>query len=279
MDLLTCTHIQISYDDRTVIEDLTFKVGYGDYLCIVGDNGAGKSTLIKCLLGLKQISGGELKYDSGIRQNQIGYVSQNLEVNEDFPASVLEVVVSGCLNRHGILPFYSKKEKTDAEDVLNKLGLADIANESFKNLSGGQQRRVMLARALMASEKLLILDEPVSSLDPIATEEFYNTMKMLNDEGMTLVMVSHDIHTAVHKASHILHLSNQMPNFFGTREEYLGSKIGHSYMGSGGNCTQCNKRIGYGGGHMGENHDVDVNNHEVICHDEHNRLYKKIWRP
>lgn len=256
MDILICKHIQVSYDDRTVIEDLTFNVGYGDYLCIVGDNGAGKSTLIKCILGLKPISGGELIFDEELRQNQIGYVSQNLEVNEDFPASVLEVVTSGCLNRHGIHPFYSKKEKFSAKEILNKLGLADLEAESFKNLSGGQQRRVLLARALMASEKLLILDEPVSSLDPIATDEFYNTMKMLNDEGMTLIMVSHDIHTAVHKASHILHLSNQMPNFFGTREEYLGSKIGHSYLGSGGNCTQCNKRIGYAGGQTGENHEA-----------------------
>ena len=252
MDLLTCTHICVSYDDRTVIEDLSFNVGYGDYLCIVGDNGAGKSTLIKCLLGLKQISGGTLKFDDEIRGNQIGYVSQNLEVNEDFPASVSEVVLSGCLNRHGLLPFYSKKEKSKALEVLNKLSLADIARENFKNLSGGQQRRVMLARALMASEKLLILDEPVSSLDPIATEEFYNTMKMLNDSGMTLIMVSHDIHTAVHKASHILHLSNQMPNFFGTREEYLGSKAGRSYLTSGGNCSQCNKKIEYAGAHTAE---------------------------
>lgn len=243
MELLKCTNLTVRYDDRTVIEDLSFSIGYGDYLCIVGDNGAGKSTLIKCMLGLKQISGGELVFADDVKRNQIGYVSQNLEVNNDFPASVKEIILSGCLNRHGISPFYSKDEKARADEVLNKLGLADMADLCFANLSGGQKKRVLLARALMASEKLLILDEPVAALDPIATEEFYQTMHTLNKEGMTLVMVSHDIHSAVHRATHILHLSNQMPNFFGTKEEYLASSVGHTYLGDHGICNQCNKHI------------------------------------
>ena len=243
MELIKCEDLQVNYDSRSVIKDLSFTVNYGDYLCIVGDNGAGKSTLVKCLLGLKQISGGQMTFASDIGRNQIGYVSQMSSSDADFPATVLEVVMSGCLNRHGFNPFYKKSEKERAMDILAKLGLADLANQSYKNLSGGQQKRVFLSRALMASEKLLILDEPVAALDPIATDDFYSTMDLLHKEGMTLIMVSHDIHTAVHKATHILHLSNQMPNFFGTREEYLRSSIGHTYLGTSGNCSQCNKNL------------------------------------
>lgn len=243
MELLKCENVQVNYDDRRVINDLSFTVNFGDYLCIVGDNGAGKSTLIKCILGLKPISGGTMSFDSSIRRNQIGYVSQSSSSDDDFPATVLEVVLSGCLNRHGFSPFYSKAEKQSALDILGKMGLADLAGESYKNLSGGQQKRVFLSRALMASEKLLILDEPVAALDPVATEEFYDTMDILRKEGLTLIMVSHDIHTAVHRATHILHLSNQLPNFFGTRTEYLNSPIGNSYLGNSGHCVQCNKNL------------------------------------
>jgi len=243
MELLNCENVQVNYDDRRVISDLSFSVNYGDYLCIVGDNGAGKSTLIKCILGLKQISGGTMTFDRDMSRNQIGYVSQSSSSDSDFPATVMEVTLSGCLSRHGFSPFYSKAEKNSAMEILSKMGLADLANESYKNLSGGQQKRVFLSRALMASEKLLILDEPVAALDPVATEEFYETMDVLHKEGLTLIMVSHDIHTAVHRATHILHLSNQVPNFFGTRAEYLNSPIGSSYLGNSGHCSQCNRNL------------------------------------
>lgn len=243
MEILKCEHLQVKYDNRTVIDDLNFSISYGDYLCIVGDNGAGKSTLLKCLLGLKNASAGTVSFDTNLKKNQIGYVSQALDINNDFPATVTEVVLSGCLNQHGLSPFYTKQEREHALEILGELNMSDYIGKSFKELSGGQQKRVLLARALMASEKLLLLDEPVAALDPIATEEFYDTMRHLNKSGMTLIMVSHDIHKAVHNASHILHLSNCMPNFFGTHSEYLASDIGHTYLGEHGHCSQCHEEL------------------------------------
>lgn len=243
MEILKCENIKVNYDNQTVIDDLSFSVNYGDYLCIVGDNGAGKSTLVKCLLSLKSISGGSLIFDSNLKKNQIGYVSQNSDISDDFPATVSEIVLSGCLNQDHSLPFYSKKAKSRADEVLHSLSMCSLRDKKFSELSGGQKKRVLLARALMASEKLLILDEPVAALDPIATEEFYDTMDELNKSGMTLIMVSHDIHTAVHRASSILHLSAKMPNFYGTTDEYLASDIGHAYLGDHGNCSQCHTPI------------------------------------
>lgn len=239
MDIIKCENLTVKYDDKVVIDNLSFNVGYGDYLCIVGDNGAGKSTLIKCILGLKSINQGSLIFDSEIKKNQVGYVSQNSEISDDFPATVMEVVMSGSINQKGFNPFYKKSDKNRAMEVLHELSMCALKDMKFSNLSGGQQKRVLLARALMASEKLLILDEPVAALDPIATEEFYDSMEKLNESGMTLIMVSHDIHTAIHRATHILHLSGNMPTFFGTREEYLHSDIGHAYLGDHGDCVQC----------------------------------------
>ena len=243
MEIIKGEKLSVRYDDQIVIENLSFLVSDGDYLCIVGDNGAGKSTLLKCILGLKSISGGSLLYGDDFKKNQIGYVPQKSENIEGFPATVIEVVMSGCLNKHGFSPFYNNKEKKRAHMVLGELDIMDLADMSINELSGGQLKRVMLARALMASERLLVMDEPVAALDPAATREFYATVNKLNREGMTIIMVSHDIHAAVHNATHILHLSNRLPNFFGTKEEYLKSDIGHTYLGSHGDCTQCHEQV------------------------------------
>lgn len=243
MEIIRCENISVRYDDQIVLEDLSFSVSEGDYLCIVGDNGAGKSTLLKCILGLKSLSGGDISFADDFKKNQIGYVPQKNESSGEFPATVMEVVMSGCLNKHGFAPFYKREEKKRAEKVLDELTLKDLANKSINELSGGQLKRVMLARALMASEKILIMDEPVAALDPVATKEFYATVEKLHHEGMTIIMVSHDIHTAVHSASHILHLSNRLPNFFGTKEEYLRSDIGHTYLDTHGDCAQCHTHL------------------------------------
>lgn len=243
MEIIKCENISVRYDDQIVLENLSFSVSDGDYLCIVGDNGAGKSTLLKCILGLKSLSGGTLSFAEDIKKNQIGYVPQNGENSEGFPATVTEVVMSGCLNQHGFKPFYTKEEKKRAMEVLDELTLKDLADKSINELSGGQVKRVMLARALMASEKILVMDEPVAALDPVATKEFYATVDKLHHEGMTIIMVSHDIHTAVHNATHILHLSNRLPNFFGTKEEYLRSDIGHTYLDTHGDCAQCHTHL------------------------------------
>ncbi len=239
MSLLTCKDLLIKYENTTVISDLSFQVEYGDFLCIVGDNGAGKSTLMKVILGLKQLNGGSVEFDENFRRSEIGYVSQLEEIDKDFPASVMEVVMLGCLNRHGILPFYRQSEKRRAEDVLKKLHIESLANRSYGELSGGQRKRVLLARALMASASLLLLDEPVAALDPIATRDFYDTLSTLHKEGMTIIMVSHDIHASIHHGTHILHLSHDMPTFIGTVDDYLNSKTGHAYLDERGKCAQC----------------------------------------
>ena len=243
MALLTCEDLLIKYENTTVISGLSFSADYGNYLCVVGDNGSGKSTLLKCILGLKTVQGGSITFDKGMGQKEIGYVAQQDEMNRDFPASVMEIVLSGCLNKHGLSPLYSKKEKALAKQALFKLHIENLAGKSFQELSGGQRKRVLLARALLASGKLLLLDEPVAALDPIATQEFYEILLELNKEGMTILMVSHDIHSAIHNASHILHLSAQAPAFFGTTDEYLNSRVGHAYLGEQGNCRQCLKQF------------------------------------
>ena len=241
--LIKCENIKVQYDDQTVIENLSFSVDEGDYLCVVGDNGAGKSTLLKCILGLKQISAGSISFSDGFKQSGIGYVPQTNDSDMRYPATVKEIVLSGCVAKHGASPFYSKEEKSLAAKKIADVGLENEADKSFNDLSGGMKRKVMLARALMASSKLLVMDEPVSSLDPIATRDFYEKVNDIHDEGMTVIMVSHDIHTAVHNATHILHLSNRLPNFFGTKEEYLKSDIGHTYLGKDGDCAQCHQHF------------------------------------
>lgn len=243
MPLLTCENLLIKYENTTVISDLSFSVEYGDYLCIVGDNGAGKSTLMKCILGLKGLQSGKITFDNDFDRKEIGYVSQLDEIDRDFPASVKEVVMLGCLNKHGFSPFYSKEEKERAAAILKKLHIESLTDRSFRELSGGQRKRVLLARALMASGKVLLLDEPVAALDPIATKDFYDTIQKLNKEGMTIIMVSHDIHASIHHGTHILHLSHDLPTFYGTTDEYLESKIGHTYLGESGRCSQCEKNL------------------------------------
>ncbi|MCR4614758.1 MAG: metal ABC transporter ATP-binding protein [Clostridiales bacterium] len=229
MSMIKCDNISLSYENNIVLTDLSFEVNSGDYLCIVGENGSGKSTLIKALLSLKGLSGGKITFGDGLKQNEIGYLPQHSSVQKDFPANVWEVVISGCLNSHRVNPFYTKSDKTRALNNLEKLGIAECKNRFFSELSGGQQQRVLLARALCATHKLLLLDEPVAGLDPIVTQELYQIFKRLNDEGITIIMVSHDLESAVSYASHILHLHNK-PLFFGRTEDYIKSDAGKIFM-------------------------------------------------
>ena len=231
MSLITCSGLSFSYENQTVVSGLDFRVEEGDYLCIVGENGTGKTTLIRGLLGLKKPSGGKLLLGDGLKSTQIGYVPQQDAVQKDFPASVSEVTLSGCLNARGLLPGYSAAQKKRALENLELLGISDLKNRSFQELSGGQRQRVLLARSLCAAERLLLLDEPTTGLDPLAIEEFYTLMDDLNRERhMTLIMVSHAIREAVEHADHILHLS-QDGNFFGTTQEYRDSAFGRKFLG------------------------------------------------
>lgn len=230
MPLLTCQNVSLSYENNTVLSDLSFSVNSGDYLCIVGENGSGKSTLVKALLSLKNVSIGSILIGDGLKQNEIGYLPQQTNAQKDFPASVWEVVLSGCLNSRRLRPFYSKAERERALFNMEKLRITEFKRRSYRELSGGQQQRVLLTRALCATKKLLLLDEPAAGLDPIVTNELYNMIKQINDEGITVIMVSHDINSAVKYASHILHLQNK-PIFFGTTSDYLKSDAGKRFLG------------------------------------------------
>ncbi len=219
MSYIKATDLTLGYEGKAVIENLNFEVNAGDYLCIVGENGAGKSTTMKTLLNLVKPISGELTYGDGIKPYEVGYLPQQTVVQRDFPASVYEIVISGNLAKIGMRPFYSKKERDNTKLNMKRMNVWEFRNKSYKNLSGGQQQRVLLARALCATSKLLLLDEPVTGLDPKVTIEFYQLIKALNEEGITIIMITHDIHAAVEYADKILHLG-QNNVFFGTKEEY-----------------------------------------------------------
>ena len=231
MSLITCSGISFSYENQTVVSSLNFQVNEGDYLCIVGENGSGKSTLVKSLLGLKSVESGRILFGDGLKQNEIGYLPQQTDVQKDFPASVYEVVLSGRLNSRGLKPFYSREDRNQAYEKMEMLGIRELEKQCVRDLSGGQRQRVLLARALCATKKLLLLDEPVTGLDPIVTTEFYELIREINrGSGIAVVMVSHDIESAVKDATHILHLQ-ETALFFGTTEDYRRSRIGRKFLG------------------------------------------------
>jgi zinc transport system ATP-binding protein len=231
MALITCKDVSFAYEGTTVVSGLNFEVCGGDYLCIVGENGSGKSTLIKGLLRLKQPQSGSVLTGDGLKANEIGYLPQQTVAQKDFPASAYEVVLSGRLSMRGIRPFYGKPDKAAANENMTLLGVDNLRKRCYRELSGGQQQRVLLARALCATRKMLLLDEPTAGLDPMATQDLYHAIDKINrDLGITIIMVSHDIHSSVRYASHILHLKNTQV-FFGKAEDYVKSGAGTEFIG------------------------------------------------
>ena len=219
MAQITVENLTLGYDGHAIVESLDFIVNAGDYLCIVGENGSGKTTLMKTLLHLRAPMGGRIIMGDGVKENEIGYLPQQSEMQKDFPASVTEIVLSGCQGRCGLRPFYNQEEKKLAADAMEKMGITALAKRCYRELSGGQQQRVLLARALCAAQKILLLDEPVSGLDPVVTADMYDLIRRLNRSGITIIMISHDIAAALKDASHILHIGGTV--FFGTKEAYL----------------------------------------------------------
>ena len=229
--LITCSHVDFGYENHDAVIDLNMEVCPGDYLCIVGENGSGKSTLIKGLLGLLKPTGGSLKIDEDLRRTGIGYLPQQTAAQRDFPASVREVVLSGCLSRRGSRPFYSREEKQLAAENMRRLGIEDLGRRCYRELSGGQQQRVLIARALCATRQMLILDEPVTGLDPSAIQDFYHLVRQLNrEEHVTILMVTHDVGNVLQEAGKVLHLKQRVL-FYGTAEDYRASEAGRLVLG------------------------------------------------
>ena len=228
MALLTCKDLSLGYDGKTIVKNINFEINKGDYLCIVGENGSGKSTLMRTLLGLQSPVSGKITTGDGLKPKEIGYLPQQTPVQRDFPASVKEIVLSGCKSKNGFHPFYNSDDKQTAQKMLKKLGIFDLSERCYRELSGGQQQRVLLARALCATQKLLLLDEPASGLDPKVTADMYKLIEALNKtDGITIIMISHDIEAALRYADHILHIEKAV--FFGTKGEYLKSEFARRF--------------------------------------------------
>ena len=226
--MLTFESVGLSYGGDNVAHDVSISVQAGEFWGIVGENGSGKTTLMKTLLHLQKPISGEILTGDGLKTNEIGYLPQQTVVQKDFPASVREIVLSGCQGRCGLRPFYNKAEKALALKNMERMDIVPLANRCYRDLSGGQQQRVLLARALCAAERILLLDEPVSGLDPKVTTEMYSLISKLNKDGVTIIMISHDISAAVRYATHILHIGASV--FFGTRDEYMNSDIGKLFL-------------------------------------------------
>ncbi len=233
MAQITCKNLTLGYENRAIQENLNFSINAGDYLCIVGENGSGKSTLMKTLLHLQPPISGTIELGDGLHKNEIGYLPQQTLVQRDFPASVKEIVLSGCQGRCGWRPFYNKEDKEIARKAMEKMMIQDLQDRCYRELSGGQQQRVLLARALCAAKKILLLDEPVSGLDPKVTAEMYQLIEDLNKKDeITIIMISHDIEAAVRYATHILHIGEHC--FFGNKKQYLESSLGRHFTGQEG---------------------------------------------
>ena len=227
MPQIVCENASLGYDGKPIVTGLSFTVNAGDYLCIVGENGSGKSTLMKTILNLTPPLAGSIHME-GLKPTQIGYLPQQTQVQRDFPASVQEIVRSGFQGQRGWRSFYTKEEKAAADANLKKLGLEGFERRCYRELSGGQQQRVLLARALCATQKCLLLDEPISGLDPKATAQMYEIIEQLHQDGITIIMISHDVGVALADATHILHIGKHL--FFGTKESYLHSGIGQAFL-------------------------------------------------
>ncbi len=213
MAQLKCENLTLGYNSNTVLENVSFSVEKGDYLCIIGENGSGKTTLMKTILRLQKPLAGQISTGDGVLPDEIGYLPQQTQVQRDFPASVWEIVLSGCQSRCGRRPFYNKEEKKLAVEAMKRMEIEDLAKRCYRELSGGQQQRVLLARALCAAQKMLLLDEPVSGLDPSVTQEMYELIEQLHKDGITIMMITHDVEAAKKYATKILKVQDKSALF------------------------------------------------------------------
>lgn len=235
--LMKCEHVDFGYENYDVVKDVTMEISEGDYICIVGENGSGKSTLMKGLLGLLKPTGGTITLSDELKRSGIGYLPQQTPAQKDFPATVREVVLSGCLGKRGNRPFYSSAERRLAEKNMERLGIENLRNSCYRDLSGGQKQRTLIARALCATDRLLILDEPITGLDPSTTQDFYHEIRHLNkEEHVAVLMVTHDIANIIGQADKILHLE-QSVLFYGSVADYRQSPCGIRFLGGEVSCS------------------------------------------
>lgn len=221
MDIINCYNLSIGYEKKVIISDINLTINDGDYVCVFGENGSGKSTLLKTILGLNEPLKGKISFNDSFNRKLVGYLPQKASIKSDFPASVYEIVLSGCLNRLGFRPFYSKNEKEIVDRNMRLLGVKHLSKRPFKDLSGGQQQRVLLSRALCATDKLLVLDEPFTGLDQATTDLLYQVLEKINKElGVTIIIVSHYIEDILSYAEKVIYL-NEKSCFFGTTKEYI----------------------------------------------------------
>ncbi|MCL2106043.1 MAG: ATP-binding cassette domain-containing protein [Oscillospiraceae bacterium] len=249
LPVLECRALCLGYERREVLHELSFVLREGERLCVLGENGTGKSTLLLALLGLKRPTKGEIIYGADSARRQIGYLPQQLAVQQDFPARAVEVVRSGFLGAMGPKAWYTREQRARAGEIMAQLGVAELADRCFRELSGGQQRRVLLARALCATRRLLLLDEPEAGLDPIAAKELAQLIRALHkDKGIAVIQVSHEVESALDGADYVLHLTRgafEGDRFFGTAEEYRASPLGQDYMMNCRAGRQAARRVEY----------------------------------
>lgn len=234
MKILECKKLNIGYNEKSVCKDINFTLESGQYVCVIGENGSGKSTLLKTILGLIKPIAGKVVFDKAFNKSLVGYLPQQTDMQRDFPATVREVVMSGFINQMGLRPFYEKSEKEKANETLRYLGIYDLINRSYRELSGGQQQRVLLARALCATNDLLVLDEPTNALDTRSKNKLYDMISDLNKNGLTILMVSHNIDKVISYATHIIYLKDNL-QFAGTKEDFLASEYAKLFKLDGGN--------------------------------------------
>ena len=233
MALIQLRNVTIAFEGTVAVDRVSLSVEKGDYLVVLGENGSGKSTLMRAMLGLVKPRRGSIVYGDGLMKNQIGYLPQQTAAQRDFPASVEEVVISGCVNRMGPRFFFSKADRAKAEANMKLLDVTGFRKRSYRTLSGGQQQRVLLARALCATEGMLLLDEPVTGLDPAATQELYDVIRDLNRKhGVAVVMVSHDLRGALRDAKHVAVMDRGM-DFMGDAAEYEAQYLGKAVKAHG----------------------------------------------
>ena len=219
MALIRLNNVTVSYEGDLAAENVSFSVEKGDYLVILGENGSGKSTVMKAMLGLVKLKSGEVIHSDGLKKTGVGYLPQQTRIQRDFPASVEEVVQSGVVNRLGRRLFPGREEKQRARQQMERLEIWEMRKKPYRALSGGQQQRVLLARALCATDSLLLLDEPVTGLDPETTTEMYEIIRNINRQGVAIVTVSHDVGQALRDAKHVLVMERTV-RFYGKTEAY-----------------------------------------------------------